>query len=65
MLGQSSNPVLEKGEDLYMMVGDFENDPRNTPDADHLLVAAGYISVVAHNVDCTDYSECTRLKGIL
>lgn len=65
MLGQSSNPVLEEGEDLYMMVGDFEDDPRNTAEADHLLVQNGYISVVAHNVDNTDYTECTRLSTIL
>ncbi len=61
MLGQSSNPVLEEGEDLYMMVGEFVDDPRNPADADHLLVADGYISVVAHNVDCTDYQEVERL----
>lgn len=61
MLGQSSNPVLEEGEDLYMMVGDFEDDPRNAENADHLLVADGYISVVAHNIDCTDYEETERL----
>jgi 5'-nucleotidase len=61
MLGQSSNPVLEEGEDLYMMVGDFEDDPRNADNADHLLVADGYISVVAHNIDCTDYEETERL----
>jgi 5'-nucleotidase len=60
MLGQSSNPVLEEGEDLYMMVGDFEDDPRNADNADHLLVADGYISVVAHNIDCTDYEETER-----
>ena len=65
MLGQSSNPVLEEGEDLYMMVGDFENDPRNTPEADHLLVQEGYVSIVAHNVDCTDYDECNRLRTII
>jgi broad specificity polyphosphatase/5'/3'-nucleotidase SurE len=65
MLGQSSNPVLEEGEELYMMVGDFEDDPRNTPEADHLLVQNGYISVVAHNVDCTDYQEAERLKGLI
>ena len=64
MLGQSSHPVLEEGEELYMMVGDFEDDPRNTPEADHLLVKEGYISIVAHNVDCTDYAECSRLKKI-
>ena len=62
MLGQSSNPVLEEGEDLYMMVGDFEDDPRNTSEADHLLVKEGYVSVVAHNVDCTDYEETERIR---
>ena len=61
LLGQSSNPVLEEGEDLYMMVGEFLDDPRNPENADHRLVADGYISVVAHNVDCTDYEETARL----
>ena len=65
MLGQSSHPVLEEGEELYMMVGDFENDSRNTPEADHLLVSEGYISITAHNIDCTDYEETERLKDIL
>ena len=65
MLGQSSNPVLEEGEELYMMVGDFEDDPRNTENADHRLVADGYISVTAHNLDCTDYTEVERLDSIL
>ena len=62
MLGQSSTPVLEEGEDLYMMVGDFEDDPRNTADADHRIMAEGYISITAHNVDSTDYQEIERLK---
>lgn len=65
MLGQSSNPVLEEGEDLYMMVGDFEDDPRNAENADHRLVADGYISVVAHNIDCTDYAETERLGKLI
>jgi 5'-nucleotidase len=65
MLGQSSNPVLEEGEDLYMMVGDFEDDPRNAENADHRLVADGYISVVAHNIDCTDYAETERLSDLI
>ena len=64
MLGQSSNPTLEEGEDLYMMVGDFLDDPTNSKDADHLIVADGYVSVVAHNIDCTDYQETQRLKEI-
>ncbi len=62
LLGQKSNPDIEEGEDLYMMVGEFENDPRNPSDADHLLMEQGYISVVAHNVDCTDYQEVARLR---
>ncbi len=62
MLGQSSNPVLEEGEDLYMMVGEFIDDDRNPADADHLLMTQGYISVVAHNVNCTDYQEVERLR---
>ena len=65
MLGQSSDPVLEEGEDLYMMVGDFEDDSRNPSTADHRLVADGYISIVAHNIDCTDYEETSRLASIL
>lgn len=65
MLGQSSDPVLEDGEDLYMMVGEFQDDARNGENADHRLVADGYISVVAHNIDCTDYEETERLSVIL
>lgn len=61
MLGQSPTPVLEEGEDLYMMVGDFLDDPRNSDAADHRLIADGYISIVAHNVDSTDYEEMERL----
>ena len=64
MLGQSSNPVLNEGEDLYMMVGDFEDDLNNAPEADHRLVADGYISVVVHNIDCTDYAETERISKI-
>ena len=48
-----------------MMVGEFVDDPRNTPEADHRIMAEGYISVTAHNVDCTDYEEMERLKKVL
>ena len=64
LLGQSSNPVLEEGEDLYMMVGEFTDDPRNAPNADHRLLSDGYISVVAHNIDCTDYKETENLHRL-
>ena len=58
------NPVVEEGEDLYMMVGEFLDDPRNIDGADHRLVAEGYISITAHNVDCTDYQELERIRKI-
>lgn len=63
LLGQSSDPALEEGEELYMMVGEFVDDPRNTDQADHRIVGNGYISIVAHNVDCTDYQELERLRS--
>ena len=62
LLDQKSNPEVEEGEELYMMVGEFLDDPRNTSDADHLLIKDGYISVVAHNVDSSDYQEIERLR---
>lgn len=61
MLGQCSDPTLEEGEDLYMMVGEFTDDPRNQENADHRLLSRGYISIVAHNIDCTDHEETLRL----
>jgi len=64
MLGQSSIPQCEEGEELYTMVGDFIDDPGNTPRADHLLMKEDYISVVAHNIDTTDYKETERLDAI-
>ena len=63
LLGQSSHPVLEEGEELYMMVGELADDPRNTPEADHLLIANGYVSVVAHNIDCTDYEVLETMRS--
>ena len=63
LLGQKSVPEQEEGEDLYMMVGDFLDDDRNTDTADHRLLTNGYISIVAHNVDSTDYKEVERLRS--
>lgn len=62
MLGQENQEPLEEGETAYMMVGDFVDDERNTDRADHRIMNMGYISVVAHNVDTTDYAEMKRLS---
>ena len=61
-LGQSSIPQKEEGEVLYMMVGDYIDDPENTEKADHRLLEKGYISIVAHNLDTTDYQELGRME---
>ena len=47
-----------------MMVGEFLDDPQNEANADHRLIQDGYISVVAHNIDCTDYEESKRLASL-
>lgn len=64
-LGHTSSPVTEKGERLYMMVGDFKDDsPADDRLADHHIISEGYISVVAHNIDNTDREEIARLDGL-
>lgn len=64
MFDQKSEPSKEEGEELYTMVGTFLNDPKNSPDADHLLIEEGYISIVAHGLDNTDYDEYNRLQSL-
>ncbi len=63
--GALENPPHEEGETLYMMVGDFTDDsPASDTEADHHLLAAGYVTVVAHHVDYTDYPEVERLAAL-
>lgn len=63
--GQTSNPTREEGESLFMMVGDFVDDsPASDRFADHHLIEDGYISIVPHNLDFTDYREIERLQPL-
>lgn len=43
-----------KGRDYYWMTGNFE-DLEDSPAGDHKLVGRGYVSIVPHKVDTTDY----------
>ncbi len=62
-LGQTSFPKAEEGERLYMMVGDFIDDsPAGDRTVDHHLLADGYITIVAHNIDNSDKAEIARLE---
>ena len=63
-LGRSTDITLEEGEKLYMMVGDYVDDPRNTEGADHHYLEQGYISVMADKIDKTDYAEKQRLADL-
>ena len=63
-LGQPSNTTLEEGEKAFIMVGDYIDDPDNQETADHLLMKRKYISIVAHNLDTTDYEEVERIKSL-
>ncbi len=40
------------------------DDNDNVPDADHKLVDQGYISIVPHHIDSTDYNELAALKTV-
>lgn len=64
-LGHTSFPKAEEGERLYMMVGDFKDDsPVDDILADHHILADGYISIVAHNINSSDHEEIARLNGL-
>ena len=47
-----------------MMVGEFLDDERNDSRADHRLMREKYISIVADNIDSTDYQEEKRISNL-
>lgn len=48
-----------------MMVGDFKDDsPADDILADHHILADGYISIVAHNINSSDHEEIARLNSL-
>lgn len=59
--GRSTEVELEEGEKLYMMVGEYVDDPRNTEGADHRYMEQGFIAVTPQQVDQTHYPEKERL----
>ena len=52
-------------EELYVMAGDFVSEPDNLPDADHLLMREGYITVTPQNIYNTDLDELDRICDII
>ena len=56
--------VDPQGREYSWMSGEFENLEEMTSDADHILNHLGYVSIVPHKIDSTDYSEFSRLKEL-
>jgi 5'-nucleotidase len=55
--------VTLRGKHYFWMVGDFEDQESvGSTDADHHLVDSGYVSIVPHKADTTDYDELERLR---
>lgn len=56
---------VEPGEELVVMAGDFTDNGDNPADADHLLLAQGYVTLTPENIDNTDFGEIGRLCAII
>lgn len=52
-------------EELVVMAGDFTDNGDNPADADHLLLAQGYVTITPENIDNTDLGEIGRLCAII
>ena len=64
-INEFEHRVTPRGRDYFWMVGEFEDEePLGDPDADHHVMDAGFISVVPHRIDTTDYEEMERLRDL-
>lgn len=62
--GEGTAVPPEEGMQAYRMLGDYEDSPENPPTADHRMMAKGYVTIVPHSVDYTDYDEMKRLSEL-
>ena len=64
-INEFDHRITLRGKHYFWMVGEFEDEePVGDPDADHHVVDAGYISIVPHRIDTTDYEEMERLRDL-
>lgn len=52
------------GFNYYWMTGEFYNLEPDNNESDHNVVENGYVSIVPHKIDTTDYDELKRLESI-
>ena len=63
--GAPTGDPSEKPEvKMYKLVGNFSSDTDNSADADHLLSDNGYVSIVPHTIDSTDYEQLKILSEV-
>jgi len=64
-INEFDHRVTLRGKHYFWMVGEFEDEePVGDPEADHHVLDAGFISVVPHRIDTTDYQEMVRLRNL-
>ena len=60
----TGDPSEKPAEKMYKLVGNFSSDTDNSSDADHLLTDNGYVSIVPHTIDSTDYEQLRILSEV-
>ena len=60
----TGDPSEKPAEKMYKLVGNFSSDADNSTDADHLLTDNGYVSIVPHTIDSTDYEQLKILSEV-
>lgn len=58
----TGDPSEKPAVKMYKLVGNFSSDTDNSADADHLLTDNGYVSIVPHTIDSTDYEQLKILS---
>lgn len=60
----TGDPSEKPAGKMYKLVGNFSSDTDNSSDADHLLTDNGYVSIVPHTIDSTDYEQLRILSEV-
>lgn len=60
----TGDPSAKPAVKMYKLVGNFSSDTDNSADADHLLTDNGYVSIVPHTIDSTDYEQLKILSEV-
>lgn len=59
-----TDEFVKNPDGSYHIEGFFSDYPTNPPTADHRKMKEGYVTIVPHKIDSTDYAEMEELKRI-